>query len=144
MTQLSPLQQWQAFVTGTARPSVMIQELIPMTFLEVEAGFIRVSTQADSRHLLPSQVAHGGFCATVIDTVTAGAVHTSLEMNQFASTTDLNVKMVKGIPEGVPLFAEGRLVSRSRQLGTAEGRIVDEEGTLYAWGSATCMIRQRR
>ena len=144
MSRLTPLQQWQAFVTGEASTGQMIGELIPMTFLEVTAGFIRVGTRADSRHLLPSQVAHGGFCATVIDTVTAGAVHTSLEMGQFAATTDLNVKMIRGIPEGLALFAEGRLVSKTRQLGTAEGRIVDGEGTLYAWGSATCMIRQRR
>lgn len=141
---LTPLQIWQGFIDGSVKPIDMITLLIPMQFLQVEPGFIRVTATAEERHLLPSGWAHGGYCATIIDTITAGAVHTVLDAGQFASTTDLNVKMIKAVPPGLQLFAEARLISQTRQLGTAEARVMDADGNLYAWGSATCMIRSRR
>lgn len=141
---LTPLQIWQGFIDGSVKPIEMISSVIPMTFLIVEKGYIKVTATAEDRHLLPSGWAHGGYCATIIDTITAGVVHTGLDANQFASTTDLNVKMIKAVPPGLALFAEATLVSQTRQLGTAEARVTDADGNLYAWGTATCMIRERR
>jgi uncharacterized protein (TIGR00369 family) len=39
-----------------------------------------------------------------------------------------------------PVRAEGRIVHVGRQTGTAEGRIVDANGKLYAHGTTTCLI----
>jgi hypothetical protein len=36
--------------------------------------------------------------------------------------------------------AEGRVVHVGGRVGTAEGRIVDAAGKLYAHGSTTCLI----
>lgn len=144
MPNLTPLQMWQGFIDNSITPVDMIRDLIPINFITVEKGYIKVSITAEKKHLLPSGWAHGGFCATVIDTITAGAVHTSLEQNQIASTTDLNIKMIKAIPPGLELQAEANLISKTRKLGTAEAKITDGKGEVYAWGSATCMIRERR
>jgi len=36
-------------------------------------------------------------------------------------------------------MAEGKVVSCSAQVATAEGRIVDVKGDVYATGTATCL-----
>ena len=144
MSNLAPLERWKGFVDGTVTPVPMISEIFPMKFITVEKGYIKVTVCAEEKHLLPHKWAHGGFCATVIDTVLAAAVETSLEKGQFASTTDLNIKMSKAIPAGLELTAEAKLVTKSRSLGTAETKLVEDEGNIYAWGSASLMIRQAR
>jgi acyl-coenzyme A thioesterase PaaI-like protein len=41
----------------------------------------------------------------------------------------------------VPLVrAEGRLIHLGRSMGTADGRLVGHDGTLYAHASTTCFI----
>jgi uncharacterized protein (TIGR00369 family) len=39
-----------------------------------------------------------------------------------------------------PLRAEGWVVHRGRRTATAEGRVVDAAGKVYAHGSETCLI----
>jgi len=36
--------------------------------------------------------------------------------------------------------AEARVISVTRRIGLAEGRVVDAAGRLYALGSTTCLI----
>jgi len=136
----TPLQVWQSFIGAERLSTEMINSLVPLKFKIVEPGFIEVHTQADERHLLPSKIAHGGTAATILDTVTAGAIHTTLDIGFRAVTTDLNVKFIKGIPAGKPLIARATLVSKGARLGISEGKLFDEEGQLYAIATATCMI----
>ena len=39
-----------------------------------------------------------------------------------------------------PVRAEGRVIHVGKQIGTAEGKLVDADGTLYAHASTTCLI----
>ena len=39
-----------------------------------------------------------------------------------------------------PIHAEARSLYVGRRSGTAEGKILDANGTLYAHGTTTCMI----
>ncbi|HVC64991.1 MAG TPA: PaaI family thioesterase, partial [Candidatus Dormibacteraeota bacterium] len=43
-------------------------------------------------------------------------------------------------PETGRVRAEGRVISRGRRIGTAEGRLTDAEGRLLAHGTTTCLI----
>ena len=36
--------------------------------------------------------------------------------------------------------AEGKVISRGRRIGTAEGRLTDTEGRILAHGTTTCLI----
>jgi len=42
--------------------------------------------------------------------------------------------------DGRPLLAIGTVLHVGRQLATAEGRIVDAGGKLYAHGTTTCLV----
>lgn len=83
---------------------------------------------------------HGGFAATVLDSVTGCAIHTLLEASVGYGTIDLNIKMCRPIPKNVELTAIGTVINISKNLGISEGKIIDDNGKLYAHATATCMI----
>ena len=111
-----------------------------MKVISVESGKVIFEATADERHLNPLGGVHGGFLATIMDSVTACAVHSALEAGVGYATIDLNVKMLKPVPQNTPLIAEGNLINMSKSLGISEGSSKDEQGKLYGHATATCMI----
>lgn len=137
--EMTGLQLMQAMCAGKIPPA-SISETIPMRPFEVSEGSIHFKVQADSRHLNPLSGVHGGFAATVLDSVTGCAVHTLLEAGIGYGTIDLNIKMCRPIPKNKELLAVGTVLNMSKNLGISEGKITDEDGKLYAHATATCMI----
>jgi len=128
-----------AMASGTL-PHPSITDTMPMRILEVSKGFVKFSAKADSRHLNPMGGVHGGFAATVLDSVTGCAVHSALDAGIGYGTVDLSIKLIRPIPRDVELFAEGRLINLSKNIGVSEGTLKDSEGKLYAHGTSTCSI----
>jgi uncharacterized protein (TIGR00369 family) len=123
-------------------PPPSITKSIPMSIIVAEPGFVRFTAKADEKHLNPLGGVHGGFAATVLDSVTGCAIHTRLGAGEIYSTVDLTIKMTKLVPMGKELIAEGKIIHMSNRLGVSEGILKDEEGTLYAHATATCMIHR--
>jgi uncharacterized protein (TIGR00369 family) len=141
-SEMSGRELVQAMVEGKfAHPSMA--ETIPMRTTEAARGHVTFTVRADKRHLNPLGGVHGGFAATVLDSVTGCAVHTMLDVGVGYGTVDLNVKMLKAIPLDRDLTAEGRVIHLSRTIGLSEGSLKDEEGTLFAHATATCAIIRR-
>ncbi|MFU9044933.1 PaaI family thioesterase [Acinetobacter tibetensis] len=137
--EMTGLELLKAMCAGKA-PAPSISETIPMTPYEVRLGSIHFKAKADQRHLNPLGGVHGGFAATVLDSVTGCAIHSMLEAGVGYGTIDLNIKMCRPIPQNKDLIAIGTVINMSKNLGMSEGKIVDEEGKLYAHATATCMI----
>ncbi|WP_291370572.1 MULTISPECIES: PaaI family thioesterase [unclassified Acinetobacter] len=137
--EMTGLQLLQAMCAGKIPPA-SISETMPMQPYEVTEGTIRFKVKADSRHLNLLGGVHGGFAATVLDSVTGCAVHSMLEAGVGYGTIDLNIKMCRPIPKDQELLALGTVINISKNLGISEGKIVDDEGKLYAHATATCMI----
>lgn len=137
--EMTGLQLLQAMCDGTI-PAASISETIPMQPYEVSEGSIHFKAKADHRHLNPLGGVHGGFAATVLDSVTGCAVHSMLEAGVGYGTIDLNIKMCRPIPQNIELTAIGTVINLSKNLGISEGKIIDENGKLYAHATATCMI----
>ena len=113
-----------------------------MTDVVVAEGHVIIHARADARHLNPMGAVHGGFAATVLDSVTGCAVHTLLEPGVSFATIDLAIKMLRPIPLNEDVISEARVTHRSRSLGVAEGTVRDRQGRLLASGTATCFIKQ--
>ena len=137
--EMTGLQLLQAMCAGKI-PAASISETIPMQPYEVSEGTIHFKAKADNRHLNPLGGVHGGFAATVLDSVTGCAVHSMLEVGVGYGTIDLNIKMCRPIPQNQELIAIGTVINISKNLGISEGKIIDENGKLYAHATATCMI----
>ena len=73
------------------------------------------------------------------------AVQTMLEPGQGYTTAELSVNLVRSARlDGGPLRAIGKVLHCGRQMATAEGRIVDADGKLYAHATTTCMVFSAR
>ena len=129
----------KAIADGVLPASPMAQ-IIPMQLANVEKGRVQFIAKADSCHRNPIGGVHGGFAATVLDSATGCAVHSVLEAGVGYATVDLNVKMVRPIPENKELFADGKIINVSKNIGVSEGEIRDAEGKLYAHATCICMI----
>lgn len=137
--EMTGLEFLQAMIEGHIPPA-SISKTIPMQPTEISEGSVTFKAQADLNHLNPLGGVHGGFAATVLDSVTGCAVHTMLPAGVGYGTIDLNVKMCRPIPLNQALIATGKVINLSKNLGISEGKIIDEEGKLYAYATATCMI----
>jgi uncharacterized protein (TIGR00369 family) len=140
---MTGLELMQAMLAGTIPPP-SISSTIPMQGVAVESGKVVFKARADERHLNPLGAVHGGFAATVMDTVTGCAVHTLLGAGEGYGTIDLNVKMMRPVPRDVDLVAEGNVINISRSLAVSEGTLKDADGKLYAHATATCMLMRGR
>ena len=140
---MTGLELMQAMLDGKLPPP-SISTTIPMKGVSVESGKVVFKARADERHLNPLGAVHGGFAATVMDTVTGCAVHTLLGAGEGYGTIDLNVKMMRPVPRDVELVAEGNVINLSRSLAVSEGSLKDAEGKLYAHATATCMLMRGR
>ena len=136
---MTGLELLQAMYDGRI-PSASMGQVIPMHGTDMAPGLMRMATQADDRHLNPMGGVHGGFAATVLDSVTGCAVHTMLEAGVGYATVDLQIKMVRPVPKNTPLVAEGRLLNMSKSIAIAEGDLKTAEGKLLAHATCTCMI----
>ncbi len=84
---------------------------------------------------------HGGLAATLIDSAASCAVHTQLPAGTGYATINLALDMIRPITAEVgTLRAEGRVVRAGARIAVADAEVKGADGTLYARGSATCLI----
>lgn len=136
----SGLQLMQAVLAGEL-PFAPIGEAMDFLLVEVAQGRAVFQGVPGHRHLNPMGTVHGGWYATLLDSAVGCAVHTTLPAGRAYTTAELSVNLVRGaVPGREPLRAIGQVLHSGRQLATAEGRIVDASGRLYAHATTTCLV----
>ena len=122
-------------------PAPPIAETVGFSLVEVELGRALFTATPAFRHYNPIGVVHGGFAATLLDSCVGCAVHTTLAKGEAYTTLELKINLTRALTDKVgPVFAEGRVLHRGRQVATAEGDLKDGAGKLYAHATTTCMI----
>ena len=116
---------------------------IPMKLVEVKTGYIVYEVKPNQQHINLQGGIHGGFCATVLDSVTGAAAHTVMEKGVRFATTDLNIKMIRPMQINKTYRGIGTIINTGKTLVMTEGRIVDENNKVFAHGTATLMIIKR-
>jgi len=122
-------------------PRVPIGETL--NFMPVEVAHGRVVFQGTPKPAFfnPIGSIHGGWAATLLDSCMGCAVHSTLPRGRGYTTLEIKVNYVRALlPEVGPVRAEGRVINVGGRVGTAEGRIVDSAGKLYAHATTTCLI----
>jgi uncharacterized protein (TIGR00369 family) len=137
---LSGLEYLGAIQSGRF-PAPPIARLMDFTLSEVGEGRAVFVVQPSERHYNPIGLVHGGLLATVLDSAMGCAVHSTLPAGTGYSTLELKVNFTRPVLKDTGLLScEATVVHRGRQTATAEGRVRDEEGRLYAHGSTTCLL----
>jgi uncharacterized protein (TIGR00369 family) len=104
-------------------------------------GRVVFAAQPERRHYNPIGSVHGGFAATLLDSAMSCAVHTHLKKGIGYTTVEFKVNFVRPITDTTgTVFCEGKSINVGSRIGTAEGRITDAAGKLYAHGTTTCLI----
>ena len=137
---LSGLESLRAMANGE-RPRPPVSSLIDMRVVSVEAGRVRVALTPAEYHYNPMGSVHGGIIATVLDTVLACAVYSTLPAGRNCVTLEIKVNYLRALTEAVgEVFGEGTALHTGRQVGVSEARIVDAAGRLYATASTTLLV----
>lgn len=136
----SGLDLMQAMLRGEI-PFASIAQTLDFMLIEVQEGMAVFQGTPQIQHLNPMGTVHGGWYATLLDSAVGCAVHTMMPPGRAYTTAELSVNLVRGAkPQGEPLRAIGKVIHCGRQLATAEGRIVDAAGKLYAHATTTCLV----
>ncbi|WP_430408461.1 PaaI family thioesterase [Kordia sp.] len=143
ITKMTGLEIMKAFADKSL-PMPSIARTMPMEIDTITKGEVVFIVMANNNHINPLGSIHGGFSATIIDSVTGCALHTVLEAGAAYSTIDLNVKMCMPIPINTSLKAIGKVINVTNSLGISEGKIVDENGTVYAYGTALLKLHRKK
>ncbi|MCM3873284.1 MAG: PaaI family thioesterase, partial [Pyrinomonadaceae bacterium] len=84
---------------------------------------------------------HGGLAATLLDSAMGCAVHSMLPAGVGYTTLEIKVNFVRPMTaETGQVRCEAKVIHFGGRTATAEGRILDEQGKLYAHGTTTCLI----
>ena len=122
-------------------PPPPIGMLIDMSLDRVEKGSVGFSIRLGEQHYNPMATIHGGIPATMLDSAMGCAVHSMLEQGSGYATLELKVNIVRPMTAATgTVFATGSVIHLGRTTATAEGRLVDAAGKLYAHATTTCMI----
>jgi uncharacterized protein (TIGR00369 family) len=122
-------------------PQPPIAATLGFRLAEVAPGFALFTMVPEFRHYNPMGGVHGGVACTLLDSTMSCAVQTHLEKGFGYTTLELKVNFVRPITDKTgPIRAEGRSLHVGRRSGTAEGKLLDANGTLLAHGTTTCLI----
>jgi uncharacterized protein (TIGR00369 family) len=137
MTGLALLQ---GIMDGTL-PLPPICQALDFRFVELSPGIAVVAGTPDFRFYNTLGTVHGGYTATLLDSCMSSAVQTHLKAGLSYATVEFKVNLVRPLAEGVgTVRAEGKVINMGRTIATAEGRLVDAAGKLYAHGTTTCLV----
>lgn len=115
--------------------------LLNFALVEVSEGYAVFAVDPAEYHYNPIGVVHGGLAATLLDSAMGCAVHSTLPAGAGYTTLEIKVNFIRAMTaETGRVRCEARIVHAGARTATAEGRIVDEAGKLYAHGSTTCLI----
>jgi uncharacterized protein (TIGR00369 family) len=137
---MSGLEFVQGLVSG-ALPLNSMAETLGYDIVEAENGRVAITAMPTAKHLNPAGGVHGGLAATLLDSCMGLAVHSTLEKGWDQTTLEFKISLLRPItPDTGLIRAEGRVISRGRRVGTAEGRVTDAGGRVLAHGTTTCLI----
>jgi uncharacterized protein (TIGR00369 family) len=122
-------------------PRPPIGALMDFTLAEVSPGRAVFTAEPAEFHYNPIGVVHGGLAATLLDSAMGCAVHSMLPPGVGYTTLEIKVNFVRPLTAATGLVrSEGTVVHMGSRTATAEGRLVDRAGKLYAHGTTTCLV----
>ena len=122
-------------------PAPPVSRLLGFTLVDVEPGRAVFECEPAEAHYNPTGSVHGGVISTLLDSALSCAVHSTLAAGTGSTTVEIKVNFVRPVVIGTGrLRAEGRVIHAGGRLATAEARLTDQAGKLYAHAVGTCLV----
>jgi uncharacterized protein (TIGR00369 family) len=136
-----------AFLTAMLKaelPPAPMSVTLGFKLVHAEEGLARFEGWPDEYQYNPMGGVHGGWTATLLDSAMGSAVMTTLDEKSAYTTLEFSVRLVRPVTrETGSVTAEGRVVHRGARVATAEGKLLDASGKVYAHASTTCLVMPR-
>ncbi|HVR40556.1 MAG TPA: PaaI family thioesterase [Thermoanaerobaculia bacterium] len=138
---LSGLDYMRRVASGEVEGAPMVR-LLGMRMTEVDEGrVVIVIDEIRPEHENGLGIAHGGLAATLLDSALSCAVNTVMPAGKIFTTLEMKINYIRAIHRKAgALTCIGTVVHAGGRTATAEGRIVDANGKLYAHGTVTCIL----
>jgi len=140
VAHMSGLELLQAILDGK-QPAPPIARTLNYRLTEISTGRAVFTGTPSLDHYNPIGTVHGGYVATLLDSAMGCAVHTTLPAGQGYTTLEFKVNFVRPVLDTTgELRAEGVVIHAGKRTATAESRLLDGAGKLYAHATTTCLI----
>ncbi|CAO3436249.1 PaaI family thioesterase [Azospirillum doebereinerae] len=137
---MTGLDYLQKLCSGAIPPPPIFASL-DFRLAEVSAGKAVYVFTPSEIHYNTIGTVHGGVASTLLDSAMGSAVHSMQPLGMGHATVELKVNLVRAITMKTgPMRCEGQVLHLGRRMATAEGRLVDGAGKLYAHGSTTLLL----
>lgn len=139
--EMSGLEYMRAMSAGEIPPAP-IAVLMNMAPVRMEEGSITFAATPGEEHYNPIGIVHGGFAATLLDSATGCAVHTTLPAGTAYASLGLEAKYLRAITSATgTVHCSAEVTYRGRRQATADARVFEPDtGRLLATATSTCMI----
>ena len=118
-------------------------ELLGARRADMGEGSCRFELTADSRHLNPHGVVHGGVVYSLVDYAMGGALTSRLAPGERCATLEIKINYTAAAGAG-PLRADARVVDRTTRIGVLEARVTDGQERLVALATGSFYIQGPR
>ena len=137
---MAGLEFLRAVRDGALPPPPMAQ-LLGMRLEEIDDGHAVFECRPGEQHYNPIGVVHGGLAMPLLDSAMTCAIQTRAAAGSGFTTVEAKTNFVRPITLGTgTIRATGKVLHMGSRLATAEGRIVDAAGKLYAHSTTTCIV----
>lgn len=131
------LERFQAMLRGE-EPDPPVARLVGFKMVAVAPGSTVFEMEAGPQHANPMGTLHGGILCDIADAAMGIAYASTLEEGESFTTLELKINFLKPIWKA-RLRAEARVVKRGKTVGLVECNVLDEEESLVARASSTCL-----
>jgi uncharacterized protein (TIGR00369 family) len=122
-------------------PHPHMNESLGFDLMEVGDGHAVFQGVPDIRYYNPMGTVHGGWYSTLLDSALGCAVQSTLPVGRAYTTAELSINIVRPATHKTgPLRAIANVLHTGKQMATAEARILDETGRMYAHATTTCFV----
>lgn len=130
----------EAMMSGEL-PHPHMNETLGFDLMEVGDGHAVFQGVPELRYYNPMGTVHGGWFSTLLDSALGCAVQSKLPAGRAYTTAELSINIVRPASHKTgPLRAVANVIHSGRQMATAEAKILDAEGRLYAHATTTCFV----
>lgn len=140
--EMSGIEYMRAIARGDA-PVPPFVRLLGFELESVEDGKVTFALEPAERHCNPFGVMHGGVAASLFDSALGCAVQTLLGRAKAAPTMQLGINYIRPVTIATGrIRCPGQAIHVGKRSATAEGRLVDMHGKLYAHATGTFVISE--
>jgi uncharacterized protein (TIGR00369 family) len=137
---LTGLEYLRAMARGDA-PSPPLAIILGFRLEVIEEGHVTITVEPAEYHYNPRGVVHGGLAASLFDSSLGSAVQSLLPAASAAPTIQLQVNYIRPITiETGKVSCTGEVIHMGKRSATAEGRLTDASGKLYAHAVGTFIL----